>query len=305
MTDPHTFLPDWFGFPFRVSLERWRWRLGEVDGDICLVPDGPLHEPPFTGHPELLDRFVELASADDQAVERFANRFTGLYSTSGGTPLPEIVDAIRSEALVLYLLRSMARVRWAEARAIALGLGTKIPESIHVTRREAAATLQETLADLRPIEPGRVRSGLNPVRLSPSPHDAENEEWQFLQWTARTVAENWSIEVPLADWLAKPMHERDRAPAQPMPEVRCRNLLGYAYAQFIAQLQARSPLAPSGRTVLCRRCGATLPGQGPGGRRLRSDARWCSSCRRQMNAQRQEARRRRIRVGRGTAADTH
>ena len=111
MTDLHTFLPDWFGFPFRVSLERWRWRLDEIEGDICLVPDGRLHERPFTGHPELLDRFVELARADDQAIERFANRFTGLYSTSGGTPLPEIVDAIRSEALVLYLLRSMARVR--------------------------------------------------------------------------------------------------------------------------------------------------------------------------------------------------
>jgi hypothetical protein len=296
VTDPHTLLPDWFGFPFRVFLERWRWRLAELDGDICLVADGRLHEPPFQGDPELLDRLVDLANADDQAVERFANRFTGLYSTSSGTPKAEIVDAIRSEALVLGLLRDLARVGLAGARAQARGSKASTLERFDSVRRQAAAALQSSLADLRPLDVGRNGLNLKPGRPSPSPRDMETGEWQILEWVSLTVEETWSLRVPMEDWLAKPIHQRDWSPAQPMPEVRCLTLLGYAYAQLIAQLQARSAMTTSGRPSACRRCGALLPDRSPGGHRRRSDAVWCSNCRKVKNAERQDARRRRLRV---------
>ena len=301
MTEPHTLLPDWFGFPFRVSLDRWRWRLAEVDGDTCLVPQGRLHEPPFEGDTDLLDRLVELANADDDAVERFANRFTGLYSTSTGTPKAEIVAAIRSEALVLHLLRGLARLGLVGAQAQDQGISSSFLQRFDLARRQAAAALQSSMSDLRPLNVSRVGVSRHPARPKPSPHDEESGEWQILEWIGQTIDETWSLRVPVEDWLAKPMHRRDWSLAEPMPEVRCLTLLGYAYAQLVAQLQGRSAMTASGRPSLCRRCGGLLPDQGPTGQRRRSDAKWCANCRKVKNAERQDARRRRQRADREAA----
>ena len=258
-------------------------------------------KPPFEGDTDLLDRLVELANADDDAVERFANRFTGLYSTSSGTPLPERVDAIRSEALGLRLLRGLAEVGLLGARLQAIGIGAPRLSRFDAMRRAAAAALKDALPDLRPLDVSRVGLSREPARHAPSPHDVESSEWQILEWVARTVDETWSLRVPVEGWLAKPMHQRDWSPAQPMPEVRCLTLLGYAYAQFVAQLQARSAMTVAGRPSLCRRCGGLLPDRGPTGHHRRSDAVWCANCRKVKNAERQDARRRRQRADREAA----
>jgi hypothetical protein len=297
VTDPHTLLPDWFSFPFRVSLPRWRWRLEEFEDGTCLVAESRVAEP-FVGAADLLDRLTELARADDQAVERFANRYTGLYSTESGIPGAERVDAIRSEAQVLGLLRSLGQVGMLGSRLRAQGAGTSRLQGIDAVRRQAGAALRSSISDLRPLEVGRAGPGHEGARPRPSPHDVESGEWQILEWVAQTVEETWALRVPVEAWLSRPMHARDWSPAQPMPEVRCLTLLGYAYAQLVAQLQGRSAMTGSGRPTLCRRCGALLPDRGPAGHRRRSDTVWCANCRKVKNAERQDDRRRRSRAER-------
>jgi hypothetical protein len=291
VTEPRTFLPDWFGFPFRVSLDRWRWRLGELDGDTVLVPEKRLRTTPFVGDAELLDRLIELANADDQSVERFANRFTGLFATSPGPPLPEVVDAIRSEAVVLMMVRKLGQAGSAGARIQTSGVGTALLPRLDAARREGAEALRDTLSDMRPLGSATGRPGLQPARLTASRHDRESAEWQILEWVAKTVDETWTLRVPVDDWLAEPMHRRRWKLAEPMPEVRCLTLLGYAYAQLVAQLQSRSAKIASGRPLLCGSCGGLMPYRGVSGRRRRSDAKWCDDCRKRKNAERQDARR--------------
>jgi hypothetical protein len=301
VTEPHTFLPDWFGFPFRVSLDRWRWRLAELDGDTVLVPESRLRDSPFEGDAELLERLIELANADDQSVERFANRFTGLFATSPGPPLPEIVDAIRSEALVLKIVRQLGHAGFVGSRIQTRGVGTAILPRLEAVRREAAAALQDSQSDLRRPDVIVVRPSRQSAPPTVSRHDLESAEWQILDWVAKTVDENWSLRVPVENWLAEPMHRRLWSVAEPMPEVRCLTLLGYAYAQLVSQLQSRSAKIASGRLLLCRGCGGLMPYRGVSGRRRRSDAKWCDGCRKRKNAERQDARRGRQRAERPAA----
>ncbi len=296
MTEPHTFLPEWFQLRFRVSLERWHWRLGMVDGDLCLIPGGRSKGPAFTGDPEVLDRLIELSKADDQQIARFVNRFGGLYAEAGAKPIPEIVRAIRSEAVVLELLRAMGTLGLAVARARSgqrAGLIGPVPAEISTMSRMAAKALGAALEDLRPRSPSSVPPTSRRYVAKPTPHDQYNPEWQLLEWTTATVSENWRLEVPVEAWLSQPMHQRDVALAQPLPEIRCLTLLGYAYAQLIAELHARAEAASAiaGQPHLCRRCGALLSEAGGSGRRRRSDTKWCETCRRSKNAERQRVRR--------------
>jgi hypothetical protein len=301
VTDLNTYLPEWFRFPFRVSLPRWHWRLEEFDDGTCLVAEARRPDP-FVGDPELLDRLIELANGDDQAVERFANRYTGLYATFSGRPRAERVDAIRSEAVALSLLRGLGQVGALGSRAQARGIGASRLKEIDLVRRQAAAGLRNAASELRPLDVGLAGPDRRPERPTPSPHDVESGEWQILEWVAMTVEESWSLRVPTEAWLDQPMNQRDWTLSLPMPEVRCLTLLGYAYAQFIAQLQARSAITGSGRRTTCQRCGALLPDRGPSGHRRRSDAVWCANCRREKNAECQDVRRSRQRVERAVAA---
>jgi hypothetical protein len=300
MTEPHTFLPEWFQLRFRVSLERWRWHLGMVDGDLCVIPEGRDTAPPFTGDPELLDRLIELSKADDEQVVRFVNRFGGLFAEAGAKPIPEIVAAIRSEAVVLDLLRATGRLGLAVARASSYQRAGLLRSSIPVDLLDkldgAGQPLADALEDLRPRSPGSLLRSLGRSATKPTPHDWHSPEWQLLEWTTRTVDEHWRLVVPVEDWLKQPMHERDRALARPLPEIRCLTLLGYAYAQLITELQLRTETASAAvaRPHLCRRCGALLSDVGGSGRRRRSDTKWCESCRRSKNAERQRVRRQRV-----------
>lgn len=300
MTQPYTDLPDWFRFRFRVSLPRWRWQAQDVDGERCLVPSGrPLPEP-FTGDVGLLGQLIDLADADDVAIERFANRYTGLYARSARTPPEESLDGIRSEATVLGLLRVTGRAGLERRRLSRTGVNPALARRIDDALTMAALALDAARPDVRPLEVDADETPEPAERSDASLADRPNAEWQLMEWASSTIRDTWSLSLPLDDWRMAEPDERRLGFGWVMPEVRCLTLLGYAYAQLIAQLQARAQQSdgPAGRSLLCQRCGALLPDHRDSGRRRRSDSKWCDGCRRMRNAESQARRRRDLRRSR-------
>jgi hypothetical protein len=267
---------------FAVSIRRWEWRLGEDGGEPCLLPKRLVRKAAFTGHAGLLPGLLGIATRDNESILDFVNSNAGLYVPAWepdllvSAPRPERLDRMRLELRALLVLEELVT-----ARANYLSS----PE-IYGRRYEAAkdGATEFLSGALRLLRDAVVPDGGNAID----------------EWLRATVRNEWIVTMP--SW-----QEQDpETGAWPWPEVRCRTLLGYAYAQLTA-LAARSyfmvedTLEVESLARRCAICGDVIPRGRPYGasagwppRAVRSDRRYCFSqaCRRTANRLVQRRRRR-------------
>ena len=290
MTEPMT-LPTTLGFT--LDVPRYRWELGVVDGVDCLIPHEQLQSPRFTGRADVRDFLQHATERDPAALLAYVNETSGLFVENGVDPSPEPLLQLQFESTVfehLWLLRSMRLVeieyaRWAR-------------RAKKVARRQASSRASdwmvratETLRDLLPT----LRSGYADARRLSSDLSAEA---MTVAWLDATAREHWLVGIPPNRWGMTPMDQRATRLAPVDPVIRCKTMLGYAYAQLLIafderrttleQLQAESPPVDA----RCQSCGVELEPWSPEtGRKRRSDTKWCEPCRRRDNARSQRERR--------------
>jgi hypothetical protein len=154
--------------------------------------------------------------------------------------------------------------------------------------RRNASNLAALLQDLRPDAVPVERWDTTPEAVAAA-------------WINATAARHWAVEIPLADWLRLPMLERAAVLALVHPVVRCKTLLGYAYAGLVVHYDERYRTLELSRAGMlpgvdplpgrCHRCGRELLAFHVSGRKRRADAQWCDSCRRDLNTEAQGRRR--------------
>jgi hypothetical protein len=129
-------------------------------------------------------------------------------------------------------------------------------------------------------------------------------------WFNATASEHWVLEVRARGWAESSMTTRAGNLARVEPVIRCRTLLGFAYAGLLAAFEdsyrlrelSRAGRVPGVDLVAgkCQRCGTEFEPLHPSGRKRREDAKWCDFCRRVENKeahQRQRAASRQPRAG--------
>lgn len=310
MTEPVTRAVD---LPFFIDIPRYRWRLETLDGIRCLVPGERLGRARYIGDPGLLAFLTGAKLRSDQELLDYANARSGLFVKDGQQPLPEIVEAWRSESLVLRTVTDLRAIRALlvpEARDLRL---QRHPASAALERTasnafaSAAAALIDTMDDLRP-DYSRKRG---------TRYDGTSES-ALLAWLDATAEEHWEAEVPVSRWFMAPVAHKTTHLASVAPVIRCRTPLGYAYGQLLSVLEGQSaeveaamaaaaarrasPSGPGGEDgstataglpqLECYRCGVQLDPVDPAtGRKRRSDLRWCPDCRRSLNRDAQRRRR--------------
>jgi hypothetical protein len=289
MTDPMT-LQATLGFA--LDVPRYRWELGVVGGLDCLIPREPLQSARFTGRADVRDFLEHAAERDHVALLAFVNETSGLFVEDGVHPSPEPLLRLQLESTVferLWLLRSMRLVdieyeRWAR-------------RSVMAPRRQAKPAVEwmvgatKTLRDLLPT----LRPGYADARRLSSDLSAEA---MTVAWLDATVREHWLVGIPPNRWGMTPINRRATRLAPVDPVIRCKTMLGYAYAQLLIAfderrqtlelLQAESPPVDA----RCQSCGVELEPWSPTtGRKRRSDAKWCKPCARRDNTRSQREHR--------------
>lgn len=281
---------------FTIDVPRYRWELGSVSGEPCLIPMGP-SVGRYTGGRGVL-KFLETSyKRGPEELLAFANENSGLL-IDGHEPRPEPISLWTTESLVfdrLWLLRRMRLVmiesdKWSGRLAGAPRRRSQLVKDPEEWMKSSAAWLREELPKLRP-------GYTPPASLASHP----SAEVIAIHWLNATVAEQWLVEFPITPWIELPLLDRaTRLPAVE-PVVRCRTLLGFAYAALFAAYDERYQtlellrnrkmpgvdLVP-GR---CRQCGDPLESSPMTGRKQRSDTKWCDRCRRTLNTEAQRNRR--------------
>lgn len=284
-------LPTTLGFT--LDVPRYRWELGVVDGVDCLIPREPLQSARFTGRADVRDFLEHAAERDHAVLLAFVNETSGLFVEDGVDPSPEPLLRFQFESTVfehLWLLRSTRLVqieyaRWARR-------AKKVPRPQASNRASNwIVRATETLGDLLPtLRPGYADAR----RLSSDP----SAEAMTVAWLDATVREHWLVGIPPNRWGMTPINQRATRLAPVDPVIRCKTMLGYAYAQLLIAfderrqtlelLQAESPPGDA----RCQSCGVELEPWSPTtGRKRRSDAKWCKPCARRENTRLQRERR--------------
>jgi hypothetical protein len=155
------------------------------------------------------------------------------------------------------------------------------------------ARATETLRDLLP----KLRPGYAGARRLSGDLSAEAVT---VAWLDATAQEHWMVGIPPNRWGMTPIDQRATQLAPVDPVIRCRTMLGYAYAQLLIAFDERrrtlellqAGMSPADLFPSCRECGVDLEPWSPEtGRKRRRDAKWCEPCRRRENAKSQRERR--------------
>jgi hypothetical protein len=274
---------------FTVNVPRYRWELGWADGEECLIPRERVAGLTYTGNSGALRWLKPAANLDRDALLKFVNENAGLLD-DGGPPVPEPILLWHAEATalrLLWLIRKMRLVtleydRWSKRSPLAP------PDEEGEWMRRNASNLADLLQDLRP----------DTARMPPPD---KTPEAVAAAWINATAAKYWVVEIPITDWAKSPIDVRAKTLALMHPVIRCRTLLGYAYAGLVIHYDERYrtfELSRAGklpgvdpRPGHCQECARKLPFLGASGRKRRTDTKWCDDCRRDQNVLAQRKRR--------------
>jgi hypothetical protein len=283
---------------FTLDVPRYRWELGVVDGVDCLIPCEPLESARFTGRADVGDFLRHAAERDHQDLLAFVNETSGLFVEDGVDPSPEPLLRLQFESAALehlWLLRSTRLVdieyaRWSGRTAMA---PRRRADRAGEWMARATTTLRDLLPDLRPGYSGARRLSAD-----------ISAEAVTIAWLDATAQEHWMVGIPPNRWGMTPLNQRATRLAPVDPEIRCRTMLGYAYAQIVIgfdQLRQKLEMMQAGMSPAdlfpkCRKCGVELEPWSPEtGRKRRMDAKWCEACRKDENTRLQRERRQKAR----------
>jgi len=142
---------------------------------------------------------------------------------------------------------------------------------------------------------------LRPQYPAPASLATREQDAVLSAWIEATAAQDWRIAVPFVQWARRSIRERAVNLAPIVPEVRCRTLLGCAYAELLFAVNRSVQILERSRGGRlpgvddlhghCMRCGLGLEPLHSTGRKRRNDAKWCNDCRVLENTESQRRRR--------------